>query len=83
MNGVGNGQNVLSKQLSAESLPIFQEGICLILSRWSALQLAVENEWGGRGSRQLADQLGSDIFSWFTQSKGNWVHLSSHFVSFQ
>ncbi|KAJ9180228.1 hypothetical protein P3X46_008500 [Hevea brasiliensis] len=59
----------MSKQLSAESLPIFQEGIFLILSRWSALQLAVENEWGGRGSGQLADQLGSDIFSWFTQSK--------------
>ncbi|KAF2316880.1 hypothetical protein GH714_042221 [Hevea brasiliensis] len=59
----------MSKRLSAESLPIFQEGIFLILSRWSALQLAVENEWGGRGSGQLADQLGSDIFSWFTQSK--------------
>ncbi|EEF49714.1 Pre-rRNA-processing protein TSR2, putative [Ricinus communis] len=65
-----NNQNgSLTKQLPPESVPLFQEGIFLILSRWSALQLAVENEWGGRGSRQLADQIGFDIFSWFTQSK--------------
>lgn len=57
-------------QLSPESAPLFSEGISLVLSRWSALQMAIENEWGGRGSRALAEQLGSDIFSWFTQSKG-------------
>lgn len=56
-------------QLPPESAPLFSEGISLILSRWSALQMAVENEWGGRGSRAIAEQLGSDIFSWFTQSK--------------
>lgn len=57
-------------QLSPESAPLFSEGISLVLSQWSALQMAIENEWGGRGSRALAEQLGSDIFSWFTQSKG-------------
>lgn len=56
-------------QLSPESAPLFSEGISLVLSRWSALQMAIENEWGGRGSRALAEQLGSDIFAWFTQSK--------------
>ena len=58
------------KALSAESLPIFKEGIGLVFSRWSALQMAVENEWGGRDSRLKADQIGSDIVYWFTQSKG-------------
>ncbi|XP_011003790.1 PREDICTED: pre-rRNA-processing protein TSR2 homolog [Populus euphratica] len=57
------------KQLTADSISQFREGIRLILSKWSALQLAVENEWGGRGSHLLAEQLASDIFSWFTQSK--------------
>jgi pre-rRNA-processing protein TSR2 len=59
------------KQLTADSISQFREGIRLILSKWSALQLAVENEWGGRGSHLLAEQLASDIFSWFTQSKGS------------
>ncbi|KAI5587498.1 hypothetical protein BDE02_05G036800 [Populus trichocarpa] len=65
----GFGQIGSSKQLTADSISQFREGICLILSKWSALQLAVENEWGGRGSGQLAEQLASDILSWFTQSK--------------
>ncbi|KDP23617.1 hypothetical protein JCGZ_23450 [Jatropha curcas] len=67
MDGSGSGQP--KKQLLSESLPIFEEGIFLVLSRWSALQLAVQNEWGGRGSGQLANQLGADVLSWFTQSK--------------
>ncbi|KAJ6762882.1 hypothetical protein OIU79_023598 [Salix purpurea] len=57
------------KQLTADSISQFREGIWLILSKWSALQLAVENEWGGSGSHLLAEQLASDIFSWFSQSK--------------
>ncbi|KAF4349063.1 hypothetical protein CsatB_030952 [Cannabis sativa] len=56
------------KSLSEESGSIFSEGIGIVLYRWSALQLAVENEWGGRQSRQKAQQLHSDIFSWFTRS---------------
>lgn len=60
------------KKLSEESGSIFSEGIVMTLYRWSALQLAVENEWGGRQSRQKAEQLHSDIFSWFTQSTGNY-----------
>ncbi|OMO96434.1 Pre-rRNA-processing protein TSR2 [Corchorus olitorius] len=58
-----------TRKLTAESAPIFQEGIGLILSRWSALTIAVENEWGGRKSRAKADLLWSDIFSFFTDSK--------------
>ncbi|KAF3454364.1 hypothetical protein FNV43_RR04811 [Rhamnella rubrinervis] len=57
------------KQLSAESQSIFSEGIRLVLSQWSALQMAVGNEWGGRDSRRKSELLGTDIFSWFTQSR--------------
>ncbi|KAM1644196.1 hypothetical protein ACFXTH_005607 [Malus domestica] len=55
------------RKLSAESRPILQEGIGLVLFRWSALQLAVENEWG---SCRKAEQLVADIFSWFNHSTG-------------
>ncbi|KAL5770734.1 hypothetical protein ACOSP7_014888 [Xanthoceras sorbifolium] len=55
--------------LPPQSVSVFKEGVGLILSRWWALQMAIENEWGGRGSRAIAEQLFSDIFSWFTQSK--------------
>lgn len=60
----------MEKRLSADSIPLFNEGIALVLYRWSALRTAVENEWGGRDSRHKAEQLGTDILSWFTQSKG-------------
>ncbi|KAG7024555.1 Pre-rRNA-processing protein TSR2-like protein [Cucurbita argyrosperma subsp. argyrosperma] len=60
------GENRL---LPAGALPLFQEGIGLVLSRWSALQLAVENEWGGRDSRRKVELLCSDILTWFTQNK--------------
>ncbi|CAI0435058.1 unnamed protein product [Linum tenue] len=54
---------------AANHLMILKEGIYLILSRWAALLFAVENESGGRGSRQLADQLASDVYSWFTKQR--------------
>ncbi|XXG77163.1 hypothetical protein AAC387_Pa08g1370 [Persea americana] len=57
-------------RLSTESLSALSEGISLLLSRWTALQMAVQNEWGGRDSLQKSTQLSSDIFNWFSQSKG-------------
>ncbi|XP_027357693.1 pre-rRNA-processing protein TSR2 homolog [Abrus precatorius] len=58
-----------SRRLQEESKSVLSEGIDLVLFRWSALQTAVENEWGGRESRLKAQQLSSHILSWFTQSK--------------
>ncbi|NP_001242113.1 uncharacterized protein LOC100795708 [Glycine max] len=58
-----------SRRLHGQSVGVFNEGICLVLSRWSALRSAVENEWGGRESRLKADQLASGILNWFTRSK--------------
>ncbi|KAL8047890.1 hypothetical protein ABFX02_07G029200 [Erythranthe guttata] len=54
---------------TAEAAAHLQEGINLLLSRWTALRMAVENEWGGRGSLQKSKQLGGDIFRLLTQSK--------------
>ncbi|KAF8392367.1 hypothetical protein HHK36_022709 [Tetracentron sinense] len=64
-----NGDHVPS-QLTPEARSILGEGITLLLSRWTALQMAVENEWGGRDSRMKSEKLVADIFSWFSQSKG-------------
>ncbi|PKA51921.1 hypothetical protein AXF42_Ash008150 [Apostasia shenzhenica] len=55
--------------LSGEAISLLEEGISLVLSRWTALQMAVENEWGGRDSRRKYDELASSIFSWFIQTK--------------
>ncbi|KAK1382745.1 pre-rRNA-processing protein TSR2-like [Heracleum sosnowskyi] len=57
-------------QLSEEAAYKLQEGIQLLLSQWSSLQVAVENEFGGPDSRRKSQQLPVDLFSWFTQSKG-------------
>ncbi|TVU51658.1 hypothetical protein EJB05_03098 [Eragrostis curvula] len=56
--------------LSAEAAAALREGVGLVFARWTALQMAVENQWGGRDSRAKADQLGASIVSWFCHSKG-------------
>ncbi|XP_073289497.1 pre-rRNA-processing protein TSR2-like [Primulina huaijiensis] len=55
--------------LTAEATAQLQDGIGLLLSRWAALRMAVENEWGGRDSLQKSQQLGHDLFHRLTQSK--------------
>ncbi|XP_027362540.1 pre-rRNA-processing protein TSR2 homolog [Abrus precatorius] len=45
-----------------------QENIILLLSRWYALQMAVQNQWGGCDSLQKSHQLSADLFSWFSRS---------------
>ncbi|KAG8087968.1 hypothetical protein GUJ93_ZPchr0010g10517 [Zizania palustris] len=55
--------------LSAKAAAALEEGIGLVFGRWTALQMAVENQWGGRDSRAKADQLAASILSWFS-SKG-------------
>lgn len=63
------------KVFSAEAATALSEGIGLVLSRWSALQLAVDNEWGGRSSRLKADQIHSDVLSWFTHSSSEDLYI--------
>lgn len=51
--------------------PVFalRQGIWNILFNWNALQMAVENKWGGTDSLDKSHQLASDIESWFSKSK--------------
>ncbi|KAK3143952.1 hypothetical protein QOZ80_4AG0307040 [Eleusine coracana subsp. coracana] len=59
-----------SSLISAEARAVLGEAIRLVFSRWTALQVAVEDQWGGRDSRAKADQFGKSILSWFYRSKG-------------
>ncbi|XP_059630146.1 uncharacterized protein LOC132273138 [Cornus florida] len=46
-----------------------REGISGLLSQWNALQMAVQNQWGGSDSLHKSHQLAADILTWFSQSK--------------
>lgn len=59
----------MNKILTAEAAAQLQAGINLVLSRWAALRMAIENEWGGRDSREKSQQLGHHLFGLLTQSK--------------
>ncbi|VAH14594.1 unnamed protein product [Triticum turgidum subsp. durum] len=63
--------------LSPQAAAALQEGIGLVFGRWTALQMAVENKWGGPDSRAKADQLAASILSWFTIQLGTiyWSHV--------
>lgn len=54
---------------------IFEEGCNAIFVRWTALQLAIQNEWGGFQSQQKAEQLYKDVLNWFYTNKGIVRHL--------
>jgi pre-rRNA-processing protein TSR2 len=56
--------------ISPQAAAALGEGIKLVFGRWTALQMAVENQWGGRESRAKADQFGESIYSWFCNFKG-------------
>uniref|UniRef100_A0A1J3EEF9 Pre-rRNA-processing protein TSR2-like protein n=1 Tax=Noccaea caerulescens TaxID=107243 RepID=A0A1J3EEF9_NOCCA len=55
--------------LTAEEEAILNEGIGLILSRWTAMRAAVDNGWGGRDSQEKAMRTVSNVVDYFTQSK--------------
>ncbi|KNA06574.1 hypothetical protein SOVF_179760 [Spinacia oleracea] len=51
--------------LPTVAIPHFQEGISLVFSKWWALQMAVQNEWGGHDSHTKSVNFSSDIFNFF------------------
>ncbi|CAA0818828.1 Pre-rRNA-processing protein TSR2- conserved region [Striga hermonthica] len=59
----------MNPTLTAEAAAQLQEGIHLLFSRWAALRMAVENEWGGRDSLHKSQQLELSIFHRLTQTK--------------
>ncbi|KAL8247654.1 hypothetical protein R6Q59_008870 [Mikania micrantha] len=55
---------VIPAQLTSEAVNQLREGIDLLLGKWTALQMAIHNEWGGRDTRQKVQQLTVDIHQW-------------------
>ncbi|KXZ56135.1 hypothetical protein GPECTOR_1g114 [Gonium pectorale] len=64
-NGTVVGQNILPVQ----GRPLFEEGARLIFAKWTALALAVENQWGGSNSSEKANDLLLDSLDWFYRRK--------------
>lgn len=64
-SGSAVGQGVLLKASRAQ----FEEGVELIFSKWTALQLAVDQEWGGRGSKTKAEDMLDEVIDWFYRKK--------------
>jgi hypothetical protein len=75
-----SASSTVGGRLTSEAVAVLGEGIRLCFLRWTALQLAVENEWGGHTSKLKAQQLQGDVLSWFTRSKGK-THTSKETLS--
>lgn len=65
-----NGTVVGQGFMPPERRPLFEEGVSLVFRQWTALCLAVENEWGGPYSKDKAQQLLEDVIQWFYGRKG-------------
>ncbi|KAJ0253097.1 hypothetical protein HA466_0121850 [Hirschfeldia incana] len=55
--------------LTAEEMAVLNEGIGLILSRWTAMRAAVDNGWGGRDSHLKAERTVSNALNYFIHLK--------------
>ncbi|BBM97298.1 pre-rRNA-processing protein TSR2 [Marchantia polymorpha subsp. ruderalis] len=55
--------------LTKEAADILGKGIFECMSRWTALQLAIQNGWGGQSSNEKCQQMYTEILSFFTCSK--------------
>lgn len=71
-SGIEDGLVQLSSPDQSLSSPLLDpERISVLLSRWSALTMAVQNQWGGPDSFKKYQLLVSDIASWFSQPSGS------------
>ncbi|GLI68605.1 hypothetical protein VaNZ11_013077, partial [Volvox africanus] len=68
-----NGTVVGQSMLSPLNRPLFEEGVRLIFAKWTALALAVENQWGGSNSAGKADLLLNDCLDWFYNKREHYV----------
>uniref|UniRef100_M4FAD6 Pre-rRNA-processing protein TSR2 homolog n=1 Tax=Brassica campestris TaxID=3711 RepID=M4FAD6_BRACM len=55
--------------LTVEEKAVLNEGIGLILSRWTAMRAAVDNGWGGRDSHLKAERTVSNVLDYFIRLK--------------
>nr|VDC66249.1 unnamed protein product [Brassica rapa] len=61
--------------LTVDEKAVLNEGIGLILSRWTAMRAAVDNGWGGRDSHLKAELTVSNVLDYFIRLK-----LSDYFT---
>ncbi|XP_073134461.1 uncharacterized protein [Henckelia pumila] len=52
-----------------QDIVAIEDRVSDLLASWTALQMAVQNEWGGRNSQLKSKQLGSDILLWLFHSQ--------------
>ena len=58
------------QQLTPAQRDLFEEGLALVFERWTALCLAVDQQWGGQGSADKAQDLYLDVLEWFDKGHG-------------
>ena len=56
--------------MPAAARPSFEEGLALVMHRWTALNLAIEHGWGGTSSAAKAEELYANLLEWFYTCKG-------------
>lgn len=54
--------------LSTSGRELFEEGVGLVFQRWTALCLAIDQQWGGQSSAEKAEDLYSDVLHWFEKN---------------
>ena len=64
-----NGSTTGARVLTRDSKSHFEEGLDLILSKWTALQLAIDQEWGGHNSTEKAQYMADELLDWFYRKK--------------
>jgi hypothetical protein len=65
------------QQMTPQARDGFEEGAGLVFSAWTALVLAVENEWGGQDSASKADAIIDDTIQWFYRKRGGCVDVAA------
>ena len=58
-----------STKMADEHRPVFRRGVKAVFDRWTALQLAIVNAWGGTESEQKARDAEEEIAEWFASKK--------------
>lgn len=64
------GRDITPVKIADEHKPAFQEGCYILFLRWTALQLGIQNQWGGSDSAQRAETLLNNVINWFYTEKG-------------
>ena len=52
-------------QLPPASRPVFETAVRGVMQRWTALRLAVENDWAGEQTSDKAAELEASLLGWF------------------